>query len=75
MTRIWSVALLAAGVSLAVYFAQPRAADSVSDLRGRYEGIAAAANAVWVIDTHSGRVRKCTQEFADQAPACSAMSN
>jgi len=45
-----------------------------ADNRGRYEGIAASENAVWVIDTHSGRVRKCTQEFSDQTPNCSGFS-
>ncbi|MCB1803292.1 MAG: hypothetical protein KDI82_16495 [Gammaproteobacteria bacterium] len=46
-----------------------------ADGNGRYEGIAASANAVWVVDTRTGRVRKCTQEFADQTPNCSKMSN
>ena len=49
-------------------------ADKAGD-NGRYEGIAASANAVWVVDTQTGRVRKCTQEFADQTPSCSKMSN
>lgn len=55
--------------------AQLHAAGQAEDRAGRYEGIAAAANAVWVIDTHSGKVRRCVQDFADQAPNCSAMSN
>lgn len=50
------------------------AAAGDTDERGRYEGMAASDNAVWVIDTHTGKVRKCTQEFADQTPTCSAYS-
>ncbi|MCB1722739.1 MAG: hypothetical protein H6959_08005 [Chromatiaceae bacterium] len=41
----------------------------------RYEGVAASATAVWIVDTRTGKVRKCTQEFADQRPSCSQMSN
>ena len=71
----WQVAVVIAAVVLTSQFAQTQAADQGTDVRGRYEGVNASANAVWVIDTRSGTVRKCTQEFADQAPACSAMSN
>jgi hypothetical protein len=42
---------------------------------GRYEGVQASENAVWILDTRTGQVRKCTQEFADQAPVCSKPSN
>ena len=71
----WMIALTAVGILLAAQFARTQPAEPVAELRGKYEGIGASANAVWVLDTHTGRVRKCTQEFADQAPACSAMSN
>lgn len=64
--------LLAAAISVTPAIA----ADAQNaDSNGRYEGIAASDNAVWVIDTQTGRVRKCTQEFADQTPNCSKMSN
>jgi hypothetical protein len=36
--------------------------------------VEASGPAVWIIDTKTGRVRKCTQEFADTAPLCSAFS-
>ena len=49
--------------------------EPAPDSRERYEGIAASANAVWVIDKRTGKVRKCTQEFADQKPVCSAFSD
>lgn len=42
---------------------------------GRFEGVSASDTTVWVVDTRTGRVRKCTQEFADQAPVCTALSN
>jgi hypothetical protein len=62
-------------LALGLLGAQLHAAGQAETQAGRYEGIAAAANAVWVIDTHSGKVRRCVQDFADQAPNCSAMSN
>jgi len=68
--------ILAGACALAA--AQPTLAESAqqgADVRGRYEGVAASEAAVWVIDTHTGKVRKCTQEFADQTPACTQMSN
>lgn len=73
--KSWHIALAVAAVVLTVLIAQTQAADQGADVRGRYEGVNASVNAVWVIDTRSGTVRKCTQEFADQAPACSVMSN
>jgi hypothetical protein len=42
---------------------------------GRYEGVQASETAVWVIDTRTGQVRKCTQDFSDQTPVCSKPSN
>ena len=42
--------------------------------RGPFEGVVGSENAVWVIDTRTGRVRKCIQEFSDQTPTCSAFS-
>jgi hypothetical protein len=41
---------------------------------GRYQGVQASDSAVWVVDTQTGRVAKCTQEFADAAPRCTAFS-
>lgn len=62
-------------LALGLLGAQLQAASQTEELVGRYEGIAAAANAVWVIDTQTGKVRRCVQDFADQAPSCSALSN
>jgi hypothetical protein len=42
--------------------------------RGPYEGVVGSETAVWVVDTRTGRVRKCTQEFSDQTPNCSSFS-
>jgi len=42
--------------------------------RGPYEGVVGSENAVWIVDTRTGRVRKCTQEFSDQTPRCSTFS-
>jgi len=41
---------------------------------GRYQGVEASETAVWVIDTQTGQVRKCTQEFSDTPPVCSSFS-
>ena len=41
---------------------------------GRYQGVEASKTAVWVIDTQTGRVKKCTQEFSDTPPSCSQFS-
>ena len=51
------------------------AASAGDDERGRYEGMAASENSIWVIDTHTGKVRRCIQDFADQKPTCSGFSN
>jgi len=48
--------------------------QAAADGRGPFEAVAASETAVWVIDTRTGQVRKCTQEFADQTPKCTAMS-
>ena len=72
--KTWIILPTALAMLMAAQFAHTQGKDD-ADPRGRYEGIAASANAVWVIDTRSGRVRKCTQEFADQTPVCSKMSN
>ena len=66
--------LVATGILCATQLVHAEPAP-VPESPGRYEGVAASANAVWVIDTHTGRVRRCTQEFADQTPSCSAYSN
>jgi len=67
--------LTGAAVLAAAQFTQAETAQQGADARGRYEGVAASEAAVWVVDTHTGKVRKCTQEFADQTPACTQMSN
>jgi len=67
--------LVATGVLCAAQLVCAEPAPPAAEMPGRYEGVAASANAVWVIDTHTGRVRRCTQEFADQTPSCSAYSN
>ena len=61
--KTWIPPTAAVAMLLVAPFAHTGDRDA-TDTRGRYEGIAASANAVWVIDTSSGRVRKCTQEFA-----------
>ena len=62
-------------VSLASHNAFGEATAQGADKVGRYEGVTATENAVWVVDTKTGRVRKCTQEFADKAPRCTVLSN
>ena len=42
---------------------------------GRYQGVEASETAVWIVDTRTGRVRKCTQEFADAPPRCTQSSD
>jgi hypothetical protein len=72
--KSWMMTVTGLGLMLALQpaFGEPDK-QSAHD-RGRYEGIAASENAVWVIDTRTGRVRKCTQEFSDQTPNCSGFS-
>jgi hypothetical protein len=43
--------------------------------KGPFEAVSASDSTVWVVDTRTGQVRKCTQDFADQAPRCTAMSD
>ena len=62
------------GALLLAQFLYTGSAVSAANEDGRFEGVGASANAVWVIDTQTGQVRKCTQEFADSPPACSAFS-
>jgi len=73
--RQWMFMVAGAGLLAAAQFTQAETVQQGADGRGRYEGVAASEAAVWVIDTHTGKVRKCTQEFADQTPACTQMSN
>ena len=73
--KTWTLGLLTAGVLLAAQITQTQASDSKAGPNGRYEGVTASESSVWVIDTRTGRVRKCTQEFADQTPKCSNLSN
>ena len=69
-----SHATLAAAALAVASTLVPAHASEASD-NGRYEGVNASETAVWVVDTRTGQVRKCTQEFADQAPVCSKPSN
>ena len=73
--KIWTYRLLVAGALLAAQVSNTQASDDKSAGDGRYEGVAASETAVWVVDTRSGKVRKCTQDFADQTPKCSPLSN
>ncbi len=65
------------GIVLALVAVPPVLAEARGDgskANGRYEAVAASGNAIWVIDTQTGRVRRCVQDFADQAPSCSTYS-
>jgi len=72
--KTWMMIMAGLALMLALQPAQSEPEKQSADDRGRYEGIAASENAVWVIDTRTGRVRKCTQEFSDQTPNCSGFS-
>ena len=73
--KTWTLGLLTAGVLLAAQIAHTQASDSKAGTNGRYEGVTASESSVWVVDTRTGRVRKCTQELADETPKCTVMSN
>lgn len=73
--KSWILGLLTAGALLAALITHTQASDTKVGPKGRYEGVTASESSVWVIDTRTGRVRKCTQEFADQTPKCSQLSN
>lgn len=73
--KTWTFGLVAVTLLSLAQIAHTWAADSATDPRGRFEGVSASENTVWVIDTRTGRVRKCTQEFADQTPRCTGLSN
>jgi hypothetical protein len=63
--------------ALLLLLVQPAMAEpsmQETDGRGPYEGVAASENTVWVLDTRTGKVSKCVQDFADQPPKCSAFS-
>ena len=62
------------GLLVLVQAAQGGTVKQPAGERGRYEGVVASDNSVWVIDTRTGSVRRCTQEFADQTPKCSDYS-
>lgn len=71
--KSWRIVMICAAIGIA---APPvHAEQHKRGVDGRYEGVVASPNAVWVVDTRTGRVRKCTQEFADQTPVCSKQSN
>jgi hypothetical protein len=68
------IALLLATL-LAATAAHASTTDPGTSSNGRYQGVEASENAVWILDTRTGKVRKCTQDFADQTPVCSKQSN
>lgn len=70
----WTTILAGLGMLSASQLAHTESAGTAEEARGRYEGVTASANAVWIIDTRTGAVRKCTQEFSDQTPVCSGYS-
>lgn len=70
--KTWMI--LTIGLLLVMPPALSESGKPASDGRGRYEGVAGSENAVWVVDTRTGRVRKCIQEFSDQTPNCSGFS-
>lgn len=72
--KIGMILVMGLGLLFASGVAQSESEKQSSDGRGRYEGVVASENAVWVVDTRTGRVRKCTQEFSDQTPNCSSFS-
>ena len=73
--KTWTLGLLTAGALLVAQIAHTQASESKSGSNGRFEGVTASESSVWVIDTRTGRVRKCTQELSDQTPKCSQLSN
>ena len=72
--KSWVFGMAGLGLLLTLAPVQGEPAKQATDERGRYEGVAGSENAVWVVDTHTGKVRKCTQEFSDQTPNCSPFS-
>ena len=72
--KIWMVMPALVGLLVAVQPAQSSTVEQPAGERGRYEGVVASDNSVWIVDTLTGSVRRCTQEFADQTPKCSDYS-
>ena len=72
--KTWMIVTTGLALVLAFQPARSEPGKQSADDGGRYEGIAASENAVWVIDTRTGGVRKCTQEFSEQTPNCSGFS-
>ncbi len=70
-----SMVIIGIAILFAAQLAQTEPARQTAGPQGAYEGIVASENAVWIVDTRSGRVRKCTQEFSDQTPRCSGFSD
>jgi hypothetical protein len=70
----WRRCVAGLGLLLAQLGAAGAAEKPAAEGRGPYEGVVASETAVWVVDTRTGRVRRCTQDFADQTPRCSAFS-
>jgi hypothetical protein len=71
------VSMVVIGIAIlsAARLAHTESARQTAGPQGSYEGVVASENAVWIVDTRSGRVRKCTQEFSDQTPICSGFSD
>ncbi len=72
--KTWMVALTGLGALLLVQTLYLPDAVSAAVDPGHFVGVEASETAVWVVDTRTGRVRKCTQEFADSTPRCSDFS-
>ncbi|MGB5252026.1 MAG: hypothetical protein WBN68_04780, partial [Sedimenticolaceae bacterium] len=66
--RKGSTVVIGIAILFAAQQAQTEPDRQTAGPQGAYEGIVASENAVWIVDTRSGRVRKCTQEFSDQTP-------
>ncbi len=72
--RNWMLALAGLGMLLLTQVLHIPEAVSAAAGDARFVGVEASDTAVWVVDTHSGQVRRCTQDFADDRPRCSAFS-
>ena len=59
--KIWMVMPALAGLLVAVQPAQSGTVKQPAGERGRYEGVVASDNSVWVVDTRTGSVRRCTR--------------
>ena len=74
MMKTWMIVPAGLGVLMLAQFLYTPNAVSAAVEPGHFMGVEASETAVWVVDTQTGRVRKCTQEFADSTPRCSEFS-